>query len=113
MEMVAKSLLILLCKYSDGIIRNPVTSQIFLVGNQIFFPVTHLGQLHDGGQQGLAQLLDPDNLVHAVKVGDDVQPHLEKTIVKLREREGQGVDPGRSLKGHLWMVDGGWWYTFP
>ena len=34
-------------------------------------------------------------------------------IVKLREREGQGVDPGRSLKGHLWMVDGGWGYTFP
>ena len=34
-------------------------------------------------------------------------------IVKLREREGQGVDPGRSLKGHLWMVDSGWWYTFP
>ena len=34
-------------------------------------------------------------------------------IVKLREREGQGVDPGRSPKGHLWMVDGGWWYTFP
>ena len=33
--------------------------------------------------------------------------------MKLREREGQGVDPGRSLKGHLWMVDGGWWYTFP
>ena len=30
-------------------------------------------------------------------------------IVKLREREGQGVDPGRSLKGHLWMVDDGWW----
>ena len=35
------------------------------------------------------------------------------TIVKLREREGQGVDPGRSLKGHLWIMDGGWWYTFP
>ena len=34
-------------------------------------------------------------------------------FVKLREREGQGVDLGRSLKGHLWMVDGGWWYTFP
>ena len=32
-------------------------------------------------------------------------------IVKLREREGQRVDPGRSLKGHLWMVDGG--YPFP
>ena len=32
--------------------------------------------------------------------------HLESItniieIVKLREREGQGVDPGRSLKGHL------------
>ena len=37
-----------------------------------------------------------------------------KTVfVKLREREGQRVDLGRSLKGHLWMVDGGWWYTFP
>ena len=36
-----------------------------------------------------------------------------ENVVKLREREGQGVDPGRSLKGHLWMVDGGWWYTFP
>ena len=34
-------------------------------------------------------------------------------IVKLREREGQRVDLGRSPKGHLWMVDGGWWYTFP
>ena len=34
-------------------------------------------------------------------------------VVKLREREGQGVDPGRSLKGHLWMVDGGWWISFP
>ena len=30
-----------------------------------------------------------------------------KKIVKLREREGQRVDLGRSLKGHLWMVDGG------
>ena len=26
---------------------------------------------------------------------------IEMLIVKLREREGQGVDPGRSLKGHL------------
>ena len=34
-------------------------------------------------------------------------------IVKLREREGHGVDSGRSLKGHLWMVDGGWWISFP
>ena len=40
-------------------------------------------------------------------------PPTERLIVKLREREGQGVDLGRSLKGHLWMVDGGWWYTFP
>ena len=34
-------------------------------------------------------------------------------VVKLREREGQRVDLGRPLKGHLWMVDGGWWHTFP
>ena len=38
---------------------------------------------------------------------------LNIIVVKLREREGQRVDLGRSLKGHLWMVDGGWWYTFP
>ena len=37
----------------------------------------------------------------------------QKKIVKLREREGQRVDLGRSLKGHLWMVDGGWWISFP
>ena len=36
-----------------------------------------------------------------------------RVIVKLRERERQGVDPGMSLKGHLWMVDGGWWISFP
>ena len=35
--------------------------------------------------------------------------HVETIFVKLREREEQGMDPGRSLKGHLWMVDGGWW----
>ena len=35
--------------------------------------------------------------------------HREQKVgfifVKLREREGQRVDLGRSLKGHLWMVD--------
>ena len=43
------------------------------------------------------------------------KPYTVKSIliVKLREREGQGVDPGRSLKGHLLMVDGGWWISFP
>ena len=35
----------------------------------------------------------------------------QSIIVKLTEREGQRVDLGGSLKGHLWMVDGGWWYT--
>ena len=40
-----------------------------------------------------------------------VRKIYDRIIVKLREREGQGVDPGRSLKGHLWMVDGG--YPFP
>ena len=38
---------------------------------------------------------------------------LDFYIVKLREREGQRVDLGRSLKGHLLMVDGGWWISFP
>ena len=30
-------------------------------------------------------------------------------IVKLREREGQRVDLGRSLKGQRYFIDGGWW----
>ena len=37
----------------------------------------------------------------------------KSVFVKLREREGQRVDLVRSLKGHLWMVDGGWWISFP
>ena len=46
--------------------------------------------------------------------GEGIKEILQvNEIVKLREREGQRVDLGRSLKGHLWMVDGGWWYTFP
>jgi len=39
-------------------------------------PLGVLGQLHDGGQQGLGQLADADHFVHAVQVGDDVQAHL-------------------------------------
>ena len=36
-------------------------------------------------------------------------------IVKLREREGQRVDLGRSLKGKRSFIDmdGGWWLSFP
>ena len=36
---------------------------------------------------------------------------IRQQFVKLREREGQRLNLGRSLKGHLWMVDGG--YPFP
>ena len=43
----------------------------------------------------------------------DIILDIFSVVVKLREREGQGVDPGRSLKSHLWMVDGGWWISFP
>ena len=34
-------------------------------------------------------------------VVDDGQFQFSHIFVKLREREGQRVDPGRSLKGHL------------
>ena len=47
------------------------------------------------------------------KLGSHNYFQCQYFVVKLREREGQRVDLGRSLKGHLWMVDGGWWYTFP
>ena len=48
--------------------------------------------------------------VHRLQIGALVEDAQQEVIVvKLREREGQRVDLGRSLKGHLWMVDGGWW----
>ena len=57
---------------------------------------------------------EESNVMYSVTTLDDAECASEYwIIVKLREREGQGVDPGRSLKGHLWMVDGGWWYPFP
>ena len=52
------------------------------------------------------------NIINMDSEGDR-DTHIGKNIVKLREREGQRVDLGRSLKGHLWMVDGGWWISFP
>ena len=51
---------------------------------------------------------EPEHVVYSPSVSI-----VSINFVKLREREGQGVDPGRSLKGHLWMVDGGWWISFP
>ena len=46
-------------------------------------------------------------IVIAKKLNNNLYMTTHEFIVKLREREGQRVDLGRSLKGHLWMVDGG------
>ncbi len=43
------------------------------------FIKSYLGQLYNGGEEGLAQLLDPNHLVHAVQVGDDVKPNLQES----------------------------------
>lgn len=51
-------------------------------------PLGILSQLHNGREQGLRELPDTNHLIHAVQVGDDVQPHLgtlEKTIGGLKE----------------------------
>lgn len=47
-------------------------------------PLGIFSQLHNGRQQGLGQLSDANHLIHAVQVGDDVQPHLRA----LRRRQG-------------------------
>ena len=76
----------------------------------------HLVALSLGGQphRGHQLLLLPlDLLVLDLNLLPSLYNLHKLRIVKLREREGQGVDPGRSLKGHLWMVDGGWWISFP
>ena len=57
-----------------------------------------------GERSGLALYVVPDHsgvCTHASAYNTNLK------IVKLREREGQRVDSVRSLKGHLWMVDGG------
>ncbi len=41
---------------------------------------SNLSQLYNGGEEGLAQLLDPNHLVHAVQVGDDVQSNLQQSV---------------------------------
>ena len=58
------------------------------------------------GDKIFAHLFSVSTSDHATRI------HKTKSfIVKLREREGQRVNQGRSLKGHLKMVDGG--YPFP
>lgn len=47
-------------------------------------PLGIFSQLHNGRQQGLGQLSDANHLIHAVQVGNDVQPHLRA----LRRRQG-------------------------
>jgi hypothetical protein len=42
---------------------------------------SYLGQLYNGGEEGLAQLLDPNDLVHTVQVGDDIQPNLQQSVL--------------------------------
>ena len=65
--------------------------------------------LEAGGQAAQVQLLAPAHqlqhlipqlLVGALPLCIEIYIH-SVYFVKLREREGQGVDPGRSLKGHL------------
>ncbi len=46
-----------------------------------FIGKSYLGQLNNGGEEGLAQLLDPNHLVHTVQVGDDVQPNLQQSVL--------------------------------
>lgn len=63
-------------------------------------PLGILSQLHNGGEQGLRELPDADHLVHAVQVGDDVQPYLRalgKRTGGLREHKTYGGP--RSVSG--------------
>ena len=64
-------------------------------------PLGVLRQLHYSGQQRLAQLLDADDLVDTVEVGDDVQPHVGALVLQLREEEWEEV-----LNGVVLAEDG-------
>ena len=61
----------------------------------------------------LLDIITEEHVKLMVRVWNIYIQFLLITIVKLREREGQRVDLGRSLKCHLWMVDDGWWISFP
>ena len=57
-------------------------------------PLGVLGQLDDGRQEGLGQLLDADHFVDAVQVGDDVEADLGALVLQLAQEQGQQVLDG-------------------
>ena len=54
-------------------------------------PLGVLCQLDDGGEERLGELLDADDLVDAVEVGDDVEAHLGVLVLQLGEEQRQQV----------------------
>ena len=62
-------------------------------------PLGVFRQLHDGRQEGLGELLDADDLIHAVQVGDDVEPHLWALVLKLVQEQGKEVLDGAGKGG--------------
>ena len=57
-------------------------------------PLGVLGQLHDCRQQGLTQLLDADDLIDTIQVGDDVQPDVGALVLQLGKEERKQVFDG-------------------
>ena len=50
-------------------------------------PLGVLCQLHDGWEERLAQLLDADDLVDTIEVGDDVETNIWTLVLELRQEE--------------------------
>ena len=50
-------------------------------------PLGVLCQLHDGGEERLAQLFDANDLVATIEVGDDVETNIWALVLELRQEE--------------------------
>ena len=80
--------------------KNIFSKNIF--GTKIFSPEIFLSNIFSPKNKNVFKNIFKKNSAKNI---------FQKIIVNLREREGQRVDLGRSLKGHLLIVDGG--YPFP
>ena len=98
--MFNRVFLFICCHVSGGFDRNGFVTDTILRYN----PATPEGVWIEAGQMQVGRSRHAVTVVNIEDVREDC---LDRTIVKLRERDRQGVDPVRSLKGHYrwWMVD--------
>ena len=52
-------------------------------------PLFIFRQLHDSGKQALREQFDADDIVHLLKLGDDVQTHIGEVVLEHLQEHGE------------------------